>query len=384
MDRNADREAVALLEAQLGKCQSFSDWARVTHELAHLYRFKLKDQGQKAADYALLAGRAYIADGRLAPAVAMLKWIAEVEGAHQQYKKLERWLDVAVAGAATRVTRLKNRMPRFKLRLEKYSVFEGLSQDQIRKLLRLSTVRDLKPASTLFKEGDDPLAFYVVASGEMQLESSLGIKKTFKEGDFFGELALFGGTKRTATLKTRSGAKLLVFSEVAMRESFKNWPAFPKTIFRFFNLRLFLNAAKVSPFFKGFSETELEECFSFFKPVMVSSGKVILLQGDLSECLYLIVRGQVQISRGTEMICRLGSGQFIGEMGLLKKKPRSATVTAISETVLLKSSETEFQKMMKRFPKLLRHLENLAESRLSAGREKFVQYRGDLSGILVD
>lgn len=230
-------------------------------------------------------------------------------------------------------------------------------------LIELSTVRNLQPQDILFQEGDPADAFYIVAEGEMELSSTGGLQKAFKEGDFFGELALLGKAKRSATLIAKSEARLLVFTETALAQSFKNWPEFPKNVFHFFNLRLFLNSARASLVLKDLSEAALEDIFRLFTPTRFSAGSLILEEGNSSDCLYLLVKGTCDIIRKQTRISTLGPGQFLGEIGVLKNEPRIATVKAVTDSILLKCTGDHLVTLFDRYPKVRHLLDEIAHMR---------------------
>ncbi len=63
-------------------------------------------------------------------------------------------------------------------------------------------------------------------------------------------------------------------------------------------------------------------------------GQTIFQEGDAGNCFYLIVYGEVVISRGNTELARLGTGECFGEMAVLDDAPRSATAKAADETLV--------------------------------------------------
>jgi len=66
------------------------------------------------------------------------------------------------------------------------------------------------------------------------------------------------------------------------------------------------------------------------------ANSVLMTEGDASDNLYFLVRGKVVVEIGvggpkSQLLAELGPGEFVGEMGVLRQKPRSATVTALSD-----------------------------------------------------
>ena len=70
-----------------------------------------------------------------------------------------------------------------------------------------------------------------------------------------------------------------------------------------------------------------------------AAGSVLMRQGDVSDCMHVIVAGQVRVEReeprlGNEpiLLAELGPGEIVGEIGVVLGAPRSATVTAVADT----------------------------------------------------
>ena len=95
-----------------------------------------------------------------------------------------------------------------------------------------------------------------------------------------------------------------------------------------------------SPLFEMLSNQELEYVADLSRPKRVGAGQVIFEEGELGDSVYVIASGEVEILRRDasgeqKVIAVLGSQQFFGEMSLVDKEYRSATVRARSECDLL-------------------------------------------------
>ncbi|MBI2131353.1 MAG: cyclic nucleotide-binding domain-containing protein [Candidatus Tectomicrobia bacterium] len=63
-------------------------------------------------------------------------------------------------------------------------------------------------------------------------------------------------------------------------------------------------------------------------------GDVIFQEGETGDCFYLIVFGEIVISRGNSEVARLDEGNCFGEMAVLENTPRNATATATQKTLV--------------------------------------------------
>lgn len=76
--------------------------------------------------------------------------------------------------------------------------------------------------------------------------------------------------------------------------------------------------------------------------VPVAAGAVVLREGQESDQFFVIESGRVEVSQAARVLRVEGPGEFFGEIGLLRDVPRTATVTAVEETVLLSLSRQVF------------------------------------------
>lgn len=74
----------------------------------------------------------------------------------------------------------------------------------------------------------------------------------------------------------------------------------------------------------------------------VSAGDVILSEGDQSDRFFVIESGRVKVTQGGNELRREGAGEFFGEIGLLRDVRRTATVTAVEDTVLMTLDRDQF------------------------------------------
>ncbi|MCA9682673.1 MAG: cyclic nucleotide-binding domain-containing protein [Myxococcales bacterium] len=82
--------------------------------------------------------------------------------------------------------------------------------------------------------------------------------------------------------------------------------------------------------FMDLFDAELVRLFHRFRAVDYAAGTVMIREGDNTDCLFVVVEGDVRVSRGGRQLNTLTRGSHFGEMGLLNQRPRSATVTATS------------------------------------------------------
>lgn len=97
-------------------------------------------------------------------------------------------------------------------------------------------------------------------------------------------------------------------------------------------------------------------------------GEVIIRQGDVGDCMYVIQEGKVEVILETEdrevLLNVHGEGQFIGEMAIFDRDVRSATIRALGETRVLTVDKKNFMRRVHDDPALAFRLVETMSSRI--------------------
>ncbi|MGN6472519.1 MAG: cyclic nucleotide-binding domain-containing protein [Mycobacteriales bacterium] len=100
------------------------------------------------------------------------------------------------------------------------------------------------------------------------------------------------------------------------------------------------------PVFAGLSRRALARVDALLTPVAFRDGDVLCEEGKLGREAFIIVSGEVEVSRGEEHLATLGPGAVVGEMALIGQAPRNATVTAAGVVDALVMSAQEFASVL--------------------------------------
>jgi voltage-gated potassium channel len=122
--------------------------------------------------------------------------------------------------------------------------------------------------------------------------------------------------------------------------------------------------AKV-PLFAGLHARQIADIARLLKPQLVPERYLIVHRGDAADAMYFVIAGEVEVEIATPV--RLRSGQFFGEIGLIRDVERTATVTAVTECQLLRLDVGDFRRLMAQYPELETTIRKIAESRMPAG-----------------
>ena len=125
------------------------------------------------------------------------------------------------------------------------------------------------------------------------------------------------------------------------------------------------------PVFSGLPPARLETAAAQLRPRRAPAGEVIIRQGDPADLLYFIASGQVQVTQldpaaDTPRRLRvMGPDELFGEIGLLARSPRTATVTALTDVDLLVLDGAAFLELVGSGPGLTSRLLDLHRGAIS-------------------
>jgi cAMP-dependent protein kinase regulator len=123
---------------------------------------------------------------------------------------------------------------------------------------------------------------------------------------------------------------------------------------------------KKIPLFEKFSEEELRQIAPFAEEVQVDEGEVLVREGDYSYTFMAIEEGTARVVRHGETVAELGPGDFFGEIGLLEKSFRTATVEATSPMRLITMTGWDLARVEKAMPEAIEELHKTIEERRPA------------------
>jgi CRP/FNR family cyclic AMP-dependent transcriptional regulator len=117
------------------------------------------------------------------------------------------------------------------------------------------------------------------------------------------------------------------------------------------------------PVFADLDEEALTNIAALAAEVSVPAGKELVREGDYSYDVLAIEEGTAKVERGGQHIADLGPGDVIGEMGVLERDQRNATVVATSPMLLMTLTSWDIRKLRKTTPRVVEHLRALVEQR---------------------
>jgi cAMP-dependent protein kinase regulator len=125
-----------------------------------------------------------------------------------------------------------------------------------------------------------------------------------------------------------------------------------------------------APLFSSLDEAALRAFIEVLEPRLLGAGKRLVEEGSLGSEAFVVARGEVDVSRhalrssGPVHLARLGAGALVGEMALLSRAPRAATVSAASSVLLLVARKKDLDKAVAKSPALGREFAEHCRKRM--------------------
>jgi CRP/FNR family cyclic AMP-dependent transcriptional regulator len=106
------------------------------------------------------------------------------------------------------------------------------------------------------------------------------------------------------------------------------------------------------PLFAAASKQELAEIASIADEIDLPEGKVLIQEGDTGREFFVLIDGTAEVSRGGKKVATIGPGDFFGEIALISKTPRNATITTTSPVRALVITDRAFRQLLDHAPQI--------------------------------
>ena len=215
------------------------------------------------------------------------------------------------------------------------------------------------PGEVIIRQGDRADRFYILTQGEVEVvqeraDGPPSVLRRLGRGEGFGEIGLLQNVRRTATVRALSPVTSLALDRDAFLEMIADNDLTSGEIGRLVRQRVV--TSQLATALPRLGVTGLARVLPQVEARRASPGDVIVRQGDEADRFYVITAGRVEVVNhhpdGRDIVIgRLGPGDFFGEIGLLQRQPRMATVRAVDEGVeLIALGRQGFEKLLQDSP----------------------------------
>lgn len=282
-------------------------------------------------------------------------------GMNQGYEVVEHLMGRKVEPADEAI--LRDRLPfwegtvkeRIQQIRDRAPLLAAADEQQLRDTFLSARVKEYKNGEVIIRQNDYTSDFLIVGSGRVELfrrqeQSNQDISvATVTAGNFFGEMSLISGRRRTATAKAVGDTRIVEIPRKAMLKLLASSPKAKALLDQAFLLRAFGGYL-----FPGISEGLLGELVDKATVETIAKDATVFKEGDAAEAFYLIRSGMVKIAKQSGdkevVLSYLVAGNFFGEAALFSDSKRTATVSAIFPSELVKLSKKDFDQFLAAHP----------------------------------
>lgn len=253
-------------------------------------------------------------------------------------------------------------------------LFSELPASDFARVLGALKLRRARAGEVILAEGQPGESFYVLARGTVAVTKHLAHGggetrlATLHEGAIFGEMALVSASPRTATVTAESDCDLLEFDRAALVAASRSVATIAVALDKFTRERLLNNLLATAPLFRPLDRKQRFDLIRRFKAHDVAPGVTIIEEGTPGRGLFVLLSGQVDVSKrdgATKvLLATLGPGEVFGEISLVNQEPASATVTAATQSTVLFLPREVFERLVEAVPEIGEYVRGLGEERL--------------------
>ncbi len=222
-------------------------------------------------------------------------------------------------------------------------LFSQLSADDLAAIAGRARFVRARDGEVLVRQGDRGDCLFVLLEGRAAVykEDEIGHSRLVAElraGDVFGEVALLEKVPRTATVRARGDAALLLLNQAVFEElvlEHLGVEAIRRTV-------QICGAIRRCPLFADWPDQAVLELAREVSLVDLPAGECVVRQGRPNENFYVVYEGRVEVRKDSTAVAQLGPGEFFGEISLLEHRPATADVVALEPSRCLRIGRKRF------------------------------------------
>ena len=263
-------------------------------------------------------------------------------------------------------------------------ILNDLSMLQMREFMLDSEPVRYREGDVIFERNEPGSSLFAIADGSVYVEidpKDPSITVPIEQGSVFGEVGLISGRRRGATVRTASGAIVIEIPRNAALKLMASVPAAKRALTRISTERQLLQI-----FGSGLTPDDLHEVLETVEIKNIPAGEPIITEGEEGYDIFVIRQGSMVVEKTIGgkpvFLSYLPAGSYVGEMALIDRGRRTATVRAAIKSEVIKLDGEAFRRLLEKKPDLFAKAKNQMEARQQL--TTFVEAKKDGFGGVVD
>jgi Fe-S-cluster-containing hydrogenase component 2/CRP-like cAMP-binding protein/thioredoxin reductase len=260
-------------------------------------------------------------------------------------------------------------------------ILNDLSPLQMREFMLDSDVVAYRVGDVIFEKNDPGSSLFGIALGSVEVALPGGKGVRIGQSSIFGEVGLISGRRRGATIRAAEDSIVVEVSRTAALKLMASVPAAKRAVTRISTERQLLQM-----FGSGLTSEDLREVIDSAELKQIKAGEAVIKEGDDDFDMYVIRSGSMVVEKSIGgkpvFLSYLPAGSYVGEMALIDRSRRTATVRAAIKSEVIKLDGEAFRRLLDRKPDLLAKAKKDMASRQDLNA--FVEAKKDSFSTVVD
>ncbi len=222
---------------------------------------------------------------------------------------------------------------------------------QVREVLLSSEIHPKRAGETVFKINERAQSVFAILKGSVKVEAPDAPTVTLPTGAFFGEICVVMGRRRTATVTAVEPSLLIEIPRNAVIRLMRRDPVIHRAIYQASVARLIYGMVTPAAPREAAADVIATAEMVNFRP-----GEILLREGAADDGMYLIASGSVVVTKtigGQEQtINYVPAGRYVGEVALIRRTVRNATVKAAVATEAIRINGEKCRALLEQYPAL--------------------------------
>ncbi|CAD8199388.1 unnamed protein product [Paramecium octaurelia] len=234
-------------------------------------------------------------------------------------------------------------------KLMKVFMFQALGQHEQEIVVNAMEEKHYTKDDWVITQGDDGAELYIVFSGELDCVRKMKptdpepkFLKKYKPGDMFGELSLLYNSPRAASIQAKEDSVLFALDRSTFNNIVKD-----ATIKKRLQYEEVLSKVELLQSMEAYEKTQI--CDGL-KEQAYQKGEVIIQEGEEGDKFYMVAEGTLaaykDINGQQVEVLRYQTGDYFGELALIHKLPRQATIIAETQCVVVFLDSNSFLRLL--------------------------------------
>ena len=203
----------------------------------------------------------------------------------------------------------------------------ALEKQARQEIIKEMSLYFIKSNVDIFKQGDNPGCFYILRGGTCDIIVDGEKKETLQKGDFFGDTAIIYGTCREYTVRTTTDSYVWIMEK-------KNFKKVIEHILHITYEDNNTNIGKLSIFSIASHDQKIKLSNNIFRQTHLEN-KVIYQNGNVSNCLYILKDGGINLKKNGKVEASLAKGECFGALEIIGNSNRITEAVPSEKTHLL-------------------------------------------------